>query len=184
VVPAGAADRLVGAFDRSTLVGARDFAMVTVIARLGLRVGEVVAMEVGDIDWRRGELEVRSKGGWRDPLPLPVDVGQAVASYLSVRGRVPRWRQVFLRVTPPLGPLPPLSVNAVVRRACARVGLPDLGTHRLRHGVAGDLLRAGAALPEIGQVLRHRELATTAVYTRIDHHALAVVAQPWPGSAS
>lgn len=184
VVPAGAAEQLLGAFDRSTLVGARDFAMVTVIARLGLRAGEVVAMEVGDIDWRRGELEVRSKGGWRDPMPLPADVGQAVAAYLSVRGRDLRWRQVFLRIMPPHGPMPPLSVNAVVRRACTRAGLPDLGTHRLRHAVAGDLLRSGAALPEIGQVLRHRELATTAVYTRIDHHSLAALAQPWPGSGS
>jgi integrase/recombinase XerD len=183
VVP-GSAELLLASFDRNTLVGARDFAMVTVFARLGLRVGELVEMEVGDLDWRRGELMVRSKGGWRDSLPLPVDVGDALVAYLSVRGRDDGWRQVFLRVRPPWGPLTPTAVRAVVRRACARVGLPDLCTHRLRHSVAVDLLREGATLPEIGQVLRHRELATTALYARVDHASLAAVAQPWPGSGS
>jgi site-specific recombinase XerD len=184
LVAPGSAELLLASFDRHTVVGARDFAIVTVFARLGLRVGELVAMEVGDIDWRRGELLVRSKGGWRDPLPLPVDVGDALVAYLSARGRDDEWRQVFLRVVPPRGPMMPIAVNAVIRRACARVGLPDLGTHRLRHSVACDLLRRGAALPEIGQVLRHRELATTAVYTRVDYTALAALAQPWPGSGS
>ncbi len=184
LVPLGAAEVLLASFDRSTLVGARDFAIVTVVARLGLRVGELVALQVDDIDWRRGELEVRSKGGWRDPLPLPVDVGDALVAYLSARGREERWRQLFLRVIPPDGPMRISAVNAVMRRACARVGLPDLGTHRLRHSVAGDLLRRGAALPEIGQLLRHHHLATTAIYARVDSTALAVVAQPWPGSGS
>ena len=184
LVPPGAAEVLLASFDRSTLVGARDFAIVTVVARLGLRVGELVALQVDDIDWRRGELEVRSKGGGRDPLPLPVDVGDALVAYLSARGREERWRQVFLRVMPPHGPMPIGAVNAVMRRACARVGLPDLGTHRLRHAVAGDLLRRGAALPEIGQLLRHHHLATTAIYARVDHDALAALAQPWPGSGS
>jgi site-specific recombinase XerD len=184
LVPLGSGELLLAGLDRRTLVGARDFAIVTVLARLGLRAGELVAMELDDIDWRRGELLVRSKGGWRDSLPLPVDVGEALAVYLSARGRDDHWRQVFLRVLPPLGPMVPGAVNAVIRRRCARVGLPDLGTHRLRHSVAGDLLRAGAALPEIGQVLRHHELATTAIYARVDHSALAALAQPWPGSGS
>jgi site-specific recombinase XerD len=184
MVPPGAAGLLLASFDRSTLIGARDFAMVTVFARLGLRVGELVEIELGDIDWRRGELLVRSKGGWRDPLPLPVDVGDALAAYLSARGRDAIRREVFLRVRPPWGPLTPTAVRAVVRRACARVGLPDVCTHRLRHSVAADLLRAGAGLHEIGQVLRHRELASTALYARVDHTALAAVAQPWPKSAS
>jgi integrase len=183
LVPAGAAERLLASFDRHTLVGARDFAIVTVLARLGLRAGELVAMELDDIDWRRGELEVRSKGGGRDVLPLPVDVGDALVAYLSVRGRDDRWRQVFVRIAPPPGPMRITAVNALVRRACARVGLPDLGAHRLRHSVAADLLRHGAPLPEIGQLLRHHELATTAMYARVDHAALAALAQPWPGSA-
>jgi site-specific recombinase XerD len=184
VVPPGAAELLLSSFDRSTLVGARDFAIVTVLARLGLRAGELVSIELDDIDWRRGELLVRSKGGWRDPLPLPVDVGDALAGYLSVRGPEDRWRQVFLRIPPPTIPMSSITVNAVIRRACGRVGLPDLGTHRLRHSLARDLLQRGATLPEIGQVLRHRELATTVVYAKVDHDALASLAQPWPGNES
>lgn len=184
MVAPGSAELLLASFDRGTVVGARDFAMVTVFARLGLRVGELVEMEVGDFDWRRGELVVRSKGGWRDSLPLPVDVGDALVAYLSARGRDDVWRHVFLRARRPWGPMTATAVRAVVRRACARVGLPDLCTHRLRHSVAGDLLRHGAALHEIGQVLRHREVATTAVYAKVDHRSLAAVAQPWPGSGS
>lgn len=164
MIPAGAAEQLLGSFDRDTLTGARGFAMVTVFARLGLRVGELVEIEVGDIEWRRGELMVRSKGGWRDPLPLPVDVGEALTQYLSVRGRDDEWPQVFLRVRPARGALTPSAVRGVIRRACDRAGLPNLCTHRLRHSVAGELLRHGAGLHEIGQVLRHRNLATTAIY--------------------
>lgn len=184
MVTPGAAGLLLSSYDRSTVVGSRDFAMVTVFARLGLRVGELVAIEVGDIDWRRGEMVVRSKGGWRDPLPIPVDVGDALAAYLSARGRDEAFRRVFLRVRAPWGPLTPTAVRAVVRRGCARVGLPDLCTHRLRHAVAGDLLARGAGLVEIGQLLRHHELATTAIYARVDGAALASVAQPWPGNVS
>lgn len=175
----GAAQQLLASFDRTALAGARDFAIVTVLSRLGLRVGEVVEMELDDIDWRRGELVVRSKGGWRDPLPLPVDVGDALSAYLSMRGRQDRWRQVFLRIEPP-GPMSRTTVLAAIRRGCGRAGLPDLCSHRLRHTLAVDLLRSGAGLPEIGQVLRHRELATTAIYARVDVAALAAVAQPWP----
>jgi integrase len=123
---------------------------------------------------------VRSKGGGRDVLPLPVDVGDALVAYLSVRGRDDQWRQVFLRIAPPPGPMRITAVNAVIRRACARVGLPDLGTHRLRHSLAAELLRHGAPLPEIGQLLRHHELATTSMYARVDADALGALAQPWP----
>lgn len=175
----GAADRLLAGLDRTTLAGARDFAIVTLLSRLGLRVGEVVEMELDDIDWRRGEVLVRSKGGWRDPLPLPVDVGEALGTYLTMRGREDRWRHVFLRIEPP-GPMSTTTVLAAIRRGCARVGLPDLCSHRLRHTLAVDLLRSGAGLPEIGEVLRHRELATTAMYARVDIAALVAVAQPWP----
>lgn len=184
MVTPGAVGLLLSSFDRSTLIGARDYAMVTVFARMGLRVGELVAVEVDDIDWRRGELSVRSKGGWRDPLPVPVDVGEAITAYLSARGRDDTFREVFLRVRAPWGPLTPTAVRAVVRRGCARVGLPDLCTHRLRHAVAGDLLAQGADLVEIGQLLRHHDLATTAIYARVDVASLAPVAQPWPRSAS
>ncbi len=183
VVPGSSERLLAEGFDRSTLAGARDFAIVTLFARLGLRVGEVVAMELDDVDWRRGELLVRSKGGWLDPLPLPVDVGRALAEYLSMRGRDDRWREVFLRVVPS-GPMGTTTVLAAIRRACARAGLANLGSHRLRHSLAVDLLRHGAGLHEIGQVLRHRHQATTAVYAKVDVAALATVAQPWPRSGS
>lgn len=179
----GAAQQLLAGFDRTTVAGARDFAIVTLLSRLGLRLSEVVDMELDDIDWRRGELLVRSKGGWRDPLPLPVDVGDALSAYLVMRGSDDRWRQVFLRIDP-AGPVATTTVLAAIRRGCARVGLPDLCSHRLRHTLAVDLLRSGAGLPEIGQVLRHRELATTSMYARVDTAALAAVAQPWPGSGS
>jgi len=175
---------LLASCDPGTLVGVRDFAVLTLFVRLGLRVGEVTAMEVGDIDWRRGEVTVRSKGGWRDPLPLPVDVGDALVAYLSRRGPGGECRQVFLRVRAPRGPMAMTDIRAVVRRACKRVGIDDTSTHRLRHGLACDMLRHGAPLFEIGQVLRHRDLETTAVYAKVDFAALATVAQHWPGSES
>ena len=177
----GAARQLLASFDRTTVAGARDFAIVTLMSRLGLRLGEVVDMELDDVDWRRGELLVRSKGGWRDPLPVPVDVGDALTAYLVIRGRDVRWRQVFLRIDPP-GPMSRTTVLAAIRRGCARVGLADMCSHRLRHTLAVDLLRGGAGLPEIGQVLRHHHLSTTAMYAKVDTAALAAVAQPWPGS--
>jgi site-specific recombinase XerD len=183
-VAPGQAHLLVASCDRDTVVGARDIAVLTVLIRLGLRVGEVAAMELHDIDWRRGELMVHSKGGWRDALPLPVDVGDALVGYLEHRGADHGSRHVFLTVQAPRGPLTRTSVRAVVRRACERAGIPDIGGHRLRHGLARDLLRDGAPLHEIGQVLRHRDVETTAVYAKVDFAALSTLARPWPGSAS
>lgn len=178
----GHVEAMLATCDRSTLSGVRDFAVLTVLVRLGLRAGEVAAMEVGDIDWRRGELTVRGKGGWRDPLPLPVDVGDSVAAYLVRRGAVGDDRRVFAHVRAPRGPMTMSNVRGAVCRACERAGIPDTGTHRLRHGAASDMLRHGASLHEIGQVLRHRDLETTAMYAKVDFAALATVAQPWPGS--
>ena len=182
-VEAGDAEVLLATCDLDTLAGLRDFAVLRVLIRFGLRAGEVAALELGDIDWRRGEVTVRSKGGWRDPLPVPVDVGDALVAYLSRRGPEPRFREVFLHVTAPRGPMTMSNVRGVVQRACQRAGIAAVGTHRLRHGAASDLLRKGAPLHEIGQVLRHRHLATTAIYAKVDFAALATVVQPWPGSA-
>lgn len=179
----GVSQRLLDSCDRSTLVGCRDYAALVMFCRLGLRVGELVAVRVDDIDWRKGELVVRSKGGWRDPLPLPVDVGDAIAIYLRERGPS-RSRQVFIQVRAPWTPLNEQAVKAIVRRACERIEIPVTSTHCLRHSVASDLLREGSNLAEIGQVLRHREVATTAIYAKVDHSALAGLAQPWPVSAS
>ncbi len=173
---------LLASCDRHTLTGLRDFAVLSVLVRLGLRAGEAAAMELGDIDWRRGELTVRGKGQWLDPLPLPVDVGEALAAYLVGRGAEPGLRHVLLTVRPPLRPLTTTNVGMIVRGACLRAGLPAIGAHQLRHGMAVGMLANGAPLHEIGQVLRHRHLKTTALYAKVDYAALATLARRWPGS--
>lgn len=175
--------RLLASCDPSTLVGVRDVAIISVLTRLGLRGREVAALSCDDIEWRSAEITVRGKGGSFDVLPLPSDVGAAVASYLERRGTVGP-RQVFCNVRAPWSPLSTTAVRAVVRRACERVGIDDTGTHRFRHAAATELLRRGASLPEIGQLLRHHHLQTTALYAKVDMDALMTVAQPWPGARS
>jgi integrase/recombinase XerD len=169
--------------DRRTAVGRRDYAVITLLVRLGLRAAEVAAMRLDDVDWRRGEIVVRGKGRRLDRLPLPVDVGDALAGYLR-RGR-PRTssRALFVRARAPLRGLTNVAVNGIVGRACARAGLPPVGPHRLRHTAASEMLRAGGSLPEIAQVLRHRSQATTALYAKVDHRALRALAERWPGGA-
>jgi site-specific recombinase XerD len=175
--------RLLDSCDLGTAVGRRDHAMLTLLVRLGLRAGEVAALELGDFDWRRGEVIIRGKGDRQEPLPLPVDVGEAVSSYLhDARPRV-QCRRLFLRVRAPLdGELTASCVKEVVRQACRRAGLAPVGAHRLRHTAATELLRAGATLAEVGQVLRHRSLGTTAIYAKVDRTALRELARPWPGA--
>ena len=149
------------------------------LARLGLRAGEVAGIQLDDVDWRAGELLVRGKGSRQDLLPLPVDLGEAIVSYLRYRPRC-ECRALFLRVTAPRGALNRSTVGWVVRAACDRAGLPRVGAHRLRHTAATEMLRAGASLAEIGQVLRHREQKTTAIYAKVDRTALRALARPWP----
>jgi integrase/recombinase XerD len=175
--------RIVDSCDRRTVAGRRDFAIVLLLARLGLRAGEVAGLELGDISWRRGEITVRGKGSRRDSLPLPADVGEAVAAWLQ-RGRPPgiACPAVFVRLRPPHGQLASTSVSYVVRRACARAGVAAAGAHRLRHTAAAGMLAAGGTLTEIGQVLRHARPATTALYAKADVLALSPLARPWPGS--
>jgi site-specific recombinase XerD len=171
--------KLLVSCDRRTLVGRRDFAILLLLARLGLRAGEVAAIRLDDIDWRAGLLLVRGKGSRQDLLPLPVDVGEAIVSYLRRRPRCER-RALFLRVTAPREGLNRCTVAWVVRAACDRAGLPRVGAHRLRHTAATEMLREGASLAEIGQVLRHREQKTTAIYAKVDRKALRALARPWP----
>jgi site-specific recombinase XerD len=171
--------RLLASCDRRTLVGRRDYAILLLLARLGLRAGEVAAIQLDDVDWRAGELVVRGKGGRQDPLPLPVDVGEALASYLRRRPMC-ECRALFLRVTAPRRGLNRSTVGWVVRAACDRAGLARVGAHRLRHTAATEMLRQGASLAEIGQVLRHREQKTTAIYAKVDREALRALARPWP----
>jgi site-specific recombinase XerD len=172
---------LLGSCDRRRAVGRRDFAILVLCARLGLRAGEVARLELGDIDWRRGDVAVRGKGGRLDRLPLPVDVGEAITGWLT-RGRPDdaRTTAVFLRMRAPCAPLESTGVSAVVRRASRRAGLEPIGAHRLRHTAASRMLAAGGNLSEIGQVLRHELMATTALYAKVDHTTLKAVAQPWP----
>lgn len=175
-------ERLLACCERSRLDGVRDFAMLTLLARLGLRSIEIARLELGDLDWRSGELVVRGKARRRDRLPLPVDVGEALVAYLSRRGRHES-RRVFLTLRAPTRPIRADLVGDVVQRACTRAGVGHVGAHQLRHALARELLREGASLIDIGQVLRHRDLATTAIYAKVDLGRLRLVAQPWPGAA-
>jgi integrase/recombinase XerD len=169
--------------DRRTTAGRRDFAILTALVRLGLRCGEVAALELGDLDWRAGEVIVRGKGSQEERLPLPVDVGEALAGWLR-RGR-PRSEttKVFTRLHAPYRGLSSSGVSTVVVSASARAGLPHLAAHRLRHTAASEMLRAGAGLGDVGQVLRHRTSLATSLYAKVDHAALLGLARAWPESA-
>lgn len=171
---------LLGSCDRRRAIGRRDYAILVLLARLGLRAVEVAALRLDDIDWRAGEIVVRGKGRTEERLPLPYDVGEAIAAYLR-RGRPRRpEREVFLRVNAPRRGLAPEGVSEVVRAASERAGLGSFGAHRLRHTAGTEMLRAGASLPEVAQVLRHRSVATTAIYAKVDHLVLRQLALPWP----
>lgn len=168
--------------DRSDPGGIRDFAILVLVARLGLRSAEVARLELEDIDWRAGEIVVRGKGRRQDRLPVPCDVGEALAAYLCEARQPTSIRQVFLARKAPMRAIRPDLVSDVTRRACERAGVPRVGAHRLRHALATELLRRGATLVDVSQVLRHRDLATTAVYAKVDFGTLRHVAQPWPGA--
>jgi integrase/recombinase XerD len=171
---------LLASCDRRRALGRRDYAILVLLIRLGLRAGEVAALRLDDIDWRAGEIVVRGKGRTEERLPLPPDVGAAIAAYLR-RGRPRRpEREVFLRACAPLRGLSPDGVGEVVRAASERAGLGSFGSHRLRHTAGTQMLQAGGSLPEVAQVLRHRSVATTAIYAKVDHHALRGLATPWP----
>jgi len=176
--------RLLAACDRRTRVGRRDFAMLMLLARLGLRAGEVRRLSLDDLDWRTGELIVRGKGNRVERLPLPADVGEALAAYLR-RGRpaTAQGRAVFVRVRAPHRPLTSGAVTNAVLAAASRADLSTVTAHRLRHTVATQMVRAGVPLPEISQVLRHRRLLTTAIYAKVDRESLRHLARRWPGGA-
>ena len=175
------AKALLRACDRRRASGRRDYAVIVVLLRLGLRASEVATLRLDDLDWRAGQLTVHGKGGRVDQLPLPVDVGEAIAAYLS-RGRPPgaTAREVFLRVQPPQVGMTRGGVTAIVAAAARRAGIGVVRAHRLRHTAASDMLRAGAPLAEIGQVLRHRSPGSTAAYARVDVERLRTIARPWP----
>jgi integrase/recombinase XerD len=174
---------LLASCDLDLLIGRRDFAVLVLLARLGLRAGEVAAIQLDDVDWRAGKLLVHGKGHREDTMPVPVDVGEALVGYLQVRP-VSEHRALFLCAQAPFGPTSGHVVAMVVRRACRRARIPEIGPHRLRHTAATEMLRARCSLEEIAQVLRHRELRSTAIYARVDLESLRALALPWPGGRS
>lgn len=181
-----AVQRVLSACDRSTIKGKRDYAILLLLARLGLRGGEIVALQLDDIDWANGELVVRSKkgDGWAR-LPLPMDVGQALERYLMVRPPS-SYRNVFVRGYAPYTPFVASGpVSVLVRKAIQKAGVKSArtGAHIFRHSLATEMLRRGASLTEIGSVLRHRDPDSTAIYAKVDLEALRELAVPWPGGA-
>ena len=177
---AGMVTRLLASCDRTTAIGRRDLAILTLLARLGLRAGEVAALELDDIDWRAGELTVRGKGSTVERLPLPNDVGETLVAYLQ-NGRPPsELREVFLASRAPIRRLSSIAITAVVRYACDRAGVERVGAHRLRHTIATELLAAGVPLAEIAPILRHASVSTTAIYAKVNRLALSALARPWP----
>jgi integrase/recombinase XerD len=176
---------LFGSCDVSSTNGLRDRAILTLLARMGLRSGEVAGLRLDDLDWRQGEVVVHGKSGHVGRLPLPIDVGQALVAYLKAgRPTDALDRHVFVRGRAPHCSLTRVGVTEVVKSAAHRAGLGTIYAHRLRHSVATSMLAAGAPLLEIGQVLRHRSLLTTAIYAKVDTEALRALAMPWPGEAT
>jgi integrase/recombinase XerD len=179
---AGEIERLLAGCERETAVGLRDYAVLSLLARLGLRGAEAAGLQLGDIDWRAGEVAVTGKGSRVERLPLPAPAGEALAGWLT--GGRPRCesRAVFVTVRRPYRQVTPDAVRQVMARACSRAGLERRGAHRLRHALATEMLRAGASLPEVGQVLRHRSQLSTAIYAKVDQDALRPLARRWPGA--
>jgi site-specific recombinase XerD len=180
-LPAGHVQLLLDSCDRGDPVQARDYAILMLVARLGLRSIEVARLELGDIDWRAGRIIIRGKASREDGMPLPTDVGRALAEYLTDVRPETSLRSVFISCKAPRRGIRPDLVSDVTRRACDRAGLPQVGAHRLRHTLATEMLRRGVKLVDIGQVLRHRDLATTALYAKVDLATLRSIALPWPG---
>jgi len=176
--------RVLDGCDRHTAVGRRNYAILLLLARLGLRAGEVVALQLDDVDWRAGEVTVRGKGSVQDRLPLVTDVGEAMATYVRQDRPSCASRRVFIRARAPhRGFATPAAVSTIVERAVDRAGLhpPIRGAHLLRRSLATGMLHRGASMAEIAQVLRHRAAATTEIYAKVDFEGLRALAQRWPG---
>jgi len=173
--------------DLSSPMGKRDYAILLLLARLGLRAGEIATLRLEDLNWPAGELTVRGKGSRYDRLPILQDVGQALADYLYKGRPKSSCRQVFLRVRAPRqGFASGVAVASIVDRALSRAGLdtPRRGAHQLRHALATQMLRKGASMAQIGQVLRHNHPSATEIYAKVDLAALGELALPWPGGVS
>ncbi|MGH3117289.1 MAG: tyrosine-type recombinase/integrase [Gaiellales bacterium] len=179
-------ERVLAGTDQSTARGRRDHAILLLLARLGLRASEIMSLELSDLRWRTGEIIVRGKGPRLDHVPLLADVGEAVARYLRQDRGASASRRVFLRlIAPRIGLARPCTIDHIVRLALARVGLrhpPRRVAHLFRHGLATRMIRHGASIAEIAEILRHRSQSTTAIYAKVSFEALRGVARPWPAT--
>jgi site-specific recombinase XerD len=184
-LPAGEVERVLQCCDRRTAVGRRNHAILLLLARLGVRAGEVVALTLDDIDWSTGQIAIRGKGGKSAPLPLTDEIGATLAAYLRHDRPRSATRRVFIRHRAPLvGFGNSSTISSLVRRALKHAGVESAhtGAHVLRHSLATNLLRQGGSLDEIGELLRHQSPNTTAIYAKVDVTALHTLALPWPGS--
>lgn len=170
---------LLDSCDRATASGKRDYAILLLLARMGLRAAEVAGLKLDDFGWRAGEVVVHGKAGRCDRMPLPAEVGEAVAAYLLQARPEAGCRNAFLTLVAPPRPMGHTAVGQMVWRQCRIAGLEPVRAHRLRHALATELLSRGVRLPEIAQVLRQRDLATTAIYAKVDYPALRELALPW-----
>jgi integrase/recombinase XerD len=179
-------ERVLASIDRGTAMGRRDYAILLILARLGLRAGEIKTLTLEDLDWQEGLITVRGKAGRYYQMPLPAAVGEAIADYLQYGRPIANSRCVFLRTRAPAGGFKgQCGIGSMVRHVLARAGVdaPRKGAHQFRHGLASQMLRQGASLFEIGELLRHRSPQTTAIYAKVDVVSLATLALPWPGGA-
>ena len=185
-LPPDQVERVLTSIDRKTAMGRRDYAILLILARLGLRAGEIRMLTLEDLNWQEGLITVRGKAGRYSQLPLPVDVGAAIADYLRQGRPTTSSRCVFLRTKAPAGGFQgQCGIGSIVRHRLERAGIdsPRKGAHQFRHALACQMLRQGASLSEIGELLRHRSPQTTAIYAKVDLASLATLALPWPGGA-
>ncbi|MCI0144067.1 tyrosine-type recombinase/integrase [Arthrobacter bambusae] len=181
----GQVEALLGGHETSTHTGLRDKALLTLLAVLGLRGAEAAALELTDLDWCAGLITVTGKGSRTEQLPLPARAGKAMADYvMHARPTGTGCTALFLTDRRPSRQLTAGALRQIMRRACARAGIGNAGAHRVRHTLATDLLRAGASLPDIGQVLRHRSQLATSVYAKIDPERLRPLSRTWPSGAA
>jgi site-specific recombinase XerD len=171
--------------DRATALGLRDYAILMMLAKLGMRAGEIAALTLDDMDWRTGEMLIHAKGRQRARMPIPPDVGAAVVAYLRDGRPKSSCRRLFLRtLAPNVGFASGCAITMVAKTALERAGIRGYahqGAHIFRHSLATELLRSGATLSEIGQLLRHESHDTTRIYAKVDIEALRTLSLPWPG---
>jgi len=185
-IPPDSVRQLLASINRRTATGRRNYAILMLLTRLGLRAGEVVRLDLDDINWNVGSVSIQGKGDQRSVLPLPADVGDAIAAYLRHGRPQSNSRRVFLRAKAPIrGFLDQRAVGSLVRNTLAHADIkaPTHGAHQFRHALATEMLHHGASLNEIGEVLRHRSPQTTEIYAKVDLDSLRTLSLPWPGGA-